>query len=206
MKNKKTLFAALVAALICMIPVSAKDNKVKNPGKNEVILIGRITVKTDYDMDFLAKTRGIADEAKNKPGQYVIPFAPEDPDDFSDDYEDFVEDNPSVVFTNGEFFYARYQVNKKTRNLKFDRAYKYYFFESSMSYIWLPFNFNIDVPAGVEAMYVGSFYFDTAAPDFVFKSIRLEDEYDEAKEFLDTVTKKSFNLYRADLKANPDKE
>ena len=79
MKNKKTLFAALVAALICMIPVSAKDNKVKNPGKNEVILIGRITVKTDYDMDFLAKTRGIADEAKNKPGQYVIPFAPEDP-------------------------------------------------------------------------------------------------------------------------------
>lgn len=202
MKNKMKFLAAAALCLF-VFPLSAETKKVNNPGKNEVILIGRITVKAHEDMNFIAETRGLTEEEKKGTATYAIPFAPEDLDDFDDDYEDFIDDNERTMFNEGEFFYALYKVNKKTRNLKFDGAYKYRFFGSEKTFIWLPFDFNVDVPEGVSAMYLGTFSFETSGNDFTFSKIRHIDEYDLAQEELNKVTKKHFDLYRATLKDNP---
>lgn len=204
MQNKIKFIAAACAVFFAM-PLFAKDKKVKNPGKNEVILIGRIVVKPEQDMNFYAQTRGLKEEEK-KASEYVIPFAPEDLDDFADDYEDFVDDNPKILYNDGEFFCARYKVNKKSRNLKFQDMLKYYFFGSYRTFIYLPFDFNVDVPKDVEAMYLGSFYFTTTGSDFTFKKVENIDEYDLAQDELNKVTKKKFELYRAHLKENQKEE
>ena len=203
--QNKIKFIAVICAVFFAMPLFAKDQKVKNPGKNEVILIGRIVVKPEEDMNFYAQTRGLKEEDK-KASQYGIPFAPEDLDDIDDDYEDFVDDNPKTIFEDGEFFCARYKVNKKSRNLKFENMIRYYFFGSQKTYIWLPFDFNVDVPKDAQAMYLGSFYFTTTGSDFSFKKIQNIDEYDLAKEELKKFTKKDFELYRAQLKDNPKEE
>ncbi|WP_407427108.1 hypothetical protein [Treponema sp.] len=204
--QNKIKFIAAFTALFFAVPLFAKDSKVKNPGKNEVILIGKIVVKPTEDMNFYAQTRGLKDEEKSKSASYHIPFAPEDPDDYDDDYEDFVDDNPKVIFEEGEFFYAKFKVNKKTRNLQFNGMTKYRFFGSDKTFVWVPFDFNVDVPKDVSAMYLGSFYFETEGQDFVFKNANHIDEYELAQEALDKVTKKHFDLYRADLKENPKEE
>jgi hypothetical protein len=205
MKTRISILS-LALCVLFVLPAFSADKKVGNPGKNDVILIGRIVVKSDADLNFIAKTRGVDEKYINDKPVYYIPFAPEDPDDYDDDYEDFVDDNPKVLFEDGEFFAARYKVNKKTRNLKFSGMVKYAFFGVQNSYIWLPFDFNIDVPEGVQAMYIGTFYFETAGYDFVFKKTSHVDEYELAQEALDKVTKKHFDLYRADLKENPKEE
>ncbi len=205
MKNKIRI-SAIFAVFLLALPVFAKDSKVKNPGKNEVILIGKIVVKPTEDMNFIAATRGLSDAEKESKAKYIIPFAPEDPNDVQDDYEDFIDDNPTISFEEGEFFCARYKVNKKTRNLKFEGASKYKFFGSERSFIWVPFDFNVDVPQGIEAMYIGSFYVETSGNDFTITKINHVDEYELAQEALDKVTKKHFDLYRADLKENPKDE
>ncbi|MBQ4377617.1 MAG: hypothetical protein II821_00250 [Treponema sp.] len=206
MRNK-IKFIAVICAVFLAGQAFAKDAKIKNPGKNEVILVGRIVVKTEQDMNFYATTRGLKEEEK-KAAKYNIPFAPEDLDDIDDDYEDFVEDNPKIIFEEGEFFVARYKVDKKTRNLKFVNVPKYRFFGSEKTFIYIPFDYNVDVPKGVEAMYIGSFYYTTTGSDFVFSKINRVDEYELAQEALDKMTKKHFDLYRADsnLKENPKEE
>lgn len=205
MQNKIKILA-VISAFLFVFPLSADIKKLNNPGKNEVILIGRITVKANEDMNFVAETRGLTDKEKEGKANYAIPFAPEDPDDFDDDYEDFVDDNPKTIFNEGEFFYAVYKVNNKTRNLKFDGAYKYRFFGSEKTFIWIPFDFNVDVPKGTSAMYLGTFSFETSGNDFTFTKVRHLDEYELAQDELNKVTKKHFDLYRADLKDNPDTE
>ena len=197
-------FGTIFAIFLLALPIFAKDDKLKNPGKNEVILVGRVVVKTEENMEFYAKTRGIAET--EKPSTYAIPFAPEDPNDYDDDYEDFVDDNQKQVFNDGEFFYAVYKVNKKTRNMKFDGMSRYKFFGTNKAFIYIPFDFNLDVPEGIPAVYLGSFYFTTTGSNFTFKSIDHIDEYELAQEALDKVTKKHFDLYRADLKENPKEE
>ncbi len=208
--QNKIRFLALFIAFLFVLPLSAKEKKLSNPGKNEVILIGRITVKAKEDMNFIAQTRGLTEEEKNSKSKYAIPyFSPtekdvkDDYEDYNDDFEDFKDDNPKIVFEEGEFFYAVYKVDKKTRNLKFDSPRKYFFFGSEKTFIWLPFDFNIDVPKDVSAMYIGTFSYETVGNDFVFNKIQHLDEYDLAQEELDKVTKKHFDLYRATLKDNP---
>ncbi|MCR5218928.1 hypothetical protein [Treponema sp.] len=197
----KVKFIILAASLFASASLFADDPKVKNPGKNEVIIVGRVVVTPKEDMEFIADTRKVAEEDRGKAGTYHIPFAPEDPDDFDDDLEDFDDDNKKVFFSDGEFFYARYQVNSKTRNLRFPAVFRYYFFDSIDTAIYLPFDINVDVPKGVSAMYIGSFYYTTTGNDFMV-SCNHVDEYDLAQEFLDKVTKKHFDLYRADIKEN----
>lgn len=204
MRNK-IKFIAVICAVFLAGQAFAKDDKIKNPGKNEVILIGRIIVKPEEDMNFYATTRGVKEEEK-KVAIYNLPFAPEDPDDIDDDYEDFVEDNPKLLFEEGEFFCARYKVNKKTRNLKFINLIKYRFFGSEKTFIYIPFDYNVDVPKDVKAIYLGSFYFTTTGSDFTFKKMNHVDEYELAQEALDKVTKQHFDLYRGDLKENPREE
>ena len=205
MKTRISILS-LALCVLFVLPAFSADKKLSNPGKNEVILIGRIMVKSDADFNFIAKTRGVNEKYLNDKPTYHIPFAPEDENDYDDDYEDFVDDNPKVVFEDGEFFAAVYKVNKKTRNLKFSGMLKYAFFGVKNSFIWLPFDFNIDVPQDVKAMYLGSFYFETTGTDFVFKKTAHPDEYELAQEALDKVTKKHYDLYRADLKDNPKEE
>lgn len=201
MQNKIKIIAAICAVFLAG-QAFAKDEKIKNPGKNEVILVGRIVVKPEEDMNFYAATRGLKDDEK-KTATYSIPFAPEDLDDIDDDYDDFLANNPKTIFEEGEFFCARYKVNNKTRNLKFINLIKYCFFGSDRTFIYLPFDYNVDVPKDVQAIYLGSFYFTTTGSDFTFKKINHVDEYELAQAALDKVTKKHFDLYRGNLKENP---
>lgn len=205
MKNKIT-FLTVLAALLFTVPLYAKDGKIENPEKNEVIIIGRISVKAKQDMNFYAQTRGVKDSEKENRSTYQIPFALDDSKDSDKNLLEFVKANPKLYFNDGEFFYARYKVDKKTRNLKFKSATEYYFFNSGKTFIYLPFDFNIDVPKDVQAMYVGSFYFETSGNDFIFTKINHVDEYELAQDELNKVTKKQFDLYRADLKENLEQQ
>ncbi len=206
MKNKIKFISALLAVLIAgqsFAKDSKEVKKIKKVGKNEVIVVGRIAVTPEEDMDFYAKTRGIKDDEKNA-DSYKIPisvFALSD----DDEWEDFIEKN-KMTFDKGEFFYAVYKFDKKTRNIEFRTIIEYAFFGSVRTLIYIPFNFNVDVPENVKAIYIGSFYYKTTGSDFTLKNFSHVDEYELAQEALDKVTKEHYQLYRADLKDNASEE
>lgn len=205
MKNKFG-FIALLALLFAAIPAFSEDEKIKEPGKNEVVLVGKFVVKASQDMDFIAKTRNLSNEEKKGRANYTLPFAPVDMDDIRDDYDDFKKANKKLDFDEGQFFYATFKVNKKTRNLEFVYPVKYRFFGSEKTFIYIPFDFNIDIPEGIQAAYIGSFYCETKGKDFAFSSIKNVDEYDAAQEALNRVAEKKLRLYRANIKENIHEE
>lgn len=207
MKNKIKFISALLAVLIAgqsFAKDSKEVEKIKKVGKNEVIVVGRISVTPEEDMEFYAKTRGVREDEK-KTDSYNVPYSMLALSD-TDEYVDFLEKNPKISFEKGEFFYAVYKFDKKTRNIQFENATEYTFFGSLKTFIYIPFNYNVDVPENVKAIYIGSFYYKTTGSDFTLKNFSHVDEYELAQEALDKVTKEHYTLYRADLKENASEE
>ncbi len=206
MKNRIKIMLLSVFTLLIM-PLSAEKKlpeKIKSPNKNEVIVVGKISVKPKENMNFFAETRGLSEEEKKTPNTYFVPFTPLVSGKYDDEFLEFIMRNPSVIFTDGDFFCACYKMKSGSRNLKFEGATKYSFFGNDKTFIWLPFDFNIDVPKDVKAVYIGSFYYETSGNDFTLTNFKHVDEYELAQEALDKMSEKHFDLYRADLKENVD--
>lgn len=203
MKKIFAVFAFALAILVSDGQIFAAGGKFSTPKNDEVILIGKISVTPEENMDFVAETRGLSDILKSEQGTYYLPFASKKDKSFEKDYENFKKTNWKQQFNDGEFFYAVYKLNKSTRNMKFNCLSAYWFFNSPNAAIYLPFDFNFDVPEGVKAVYIGSFSFTTTGDNFAIKSVKTRDEYEAAQKVLDSVTEEHYDLYRPYIKENP---
>lgn len=203
MKKFISVFAFFCALFMTSEQIFAAGGKLNKPKNDEVILIGKISVTPEENMDFYAESRGLSDVLKSKNGTYYLPFASKKDKSFEKDYENFKKTNWKQQFNDGEFFYATYKLNKSSRNMKFNCLSAYWFFGSPNTFIYLPFDFNFDVPEEVKAVYIGSFSFTTTGDNFAIKSVKTRDEYEAAQKVLDSVTEEHYDLYRPYIKENP---
>ena len=197
----KTRVICAALMLLCATGAFAADKKkIANPSSKQVILVGKVSVKADEDMDFIATTRGLTEQERLEGHTYKMPFVPGSTFTRAIIKESEKFEKQQTVYSDGEFFCLVYNLNKK-RNISFEKM-NYYFFNSEKSYIRLPLDFNFDVPEDVSAVYVGNLNFSVTGDDFVISSAGVTDDYEAAQEVLDSMTKKHFDLYRADLAEN----
>jgi hypothetical protein len=212
MKNK-ILFAVVIFCTYAIFSVSANEfsyainsvlsleamedvsedksqhEKIAMPGKSDVLIVGRISVKADEDMQFYAKTRNVNPENLTKDAVLLIS---------ADD------ESQRQIYTDGEFFFVKYRL-PKNRHIQFDSV-PYYFFADKKTSLILPMGFSIDVPKDVNYVYIGSFTYNITGDDFTVKNITVSDEYDQAQQLADKITgKNNIELCRVELKAYDEK-
>jgi hypothetical protein len=208
MKNK-ILFAVVIFCTCSIFSVSANEfsyainsvlnleamedvsedkrqhEKIAMPGKSDVLIVGRISVKADEDMQFYAKTRNVNPENLENDAVLLISAS---------------DESQRQIYTDGEFFFVKYRL-PKNRHIQFDSV-PYYFFADKKTSLILPLEFSIDVPKNVNYVYIGSFTYNITGDDFTIKNITVSDEYDQAQQLADKITeKKDIELCRVDLKA-----
>lgn len=171
-----------------------QHKKMPLPGKSEVLVVGRIIVKAEEDMDFYAKTRGVKAENFTKQSVISIPMY-YDEKEVSKDWAK----SQRQIYSDGEFFFVKYDM-PRNRNMQFG-AIPYYFFSDRKTQIYLPLDFSFDVPKGVNYVYIGTFTYTVTGDDFTIKNVKVTDEYDQAMEAVKTqFPKKDILLSRVDLK------
>ena len=67
MKNKT---AIIVTALLCLCTVIFATEKVQEPGKNQVLLVGKVSLLKDLDRDFYIQTLGLDPSLRDKNHTY----------------------------------------------------------------------------------------------------------------------------------------
>jgi len=167
----------------------SQHEKIAMPGKSDVLIVGRISVKADEDMQFYAKTRNVNPENLGKDAVLLISAS---------------DDSQRQIYTDGEFFFVKYRL-PKNRHIQFDSV-PYYFFADKKTSLILPLGFSIDVPKDVNYVYIGSFTYNITGDDFTVKNITVSDEYDQAQQLTDKITgKNNIELCRVELKAYDEK-
>ncbi len=202
MKNRLLAFCVLFITLAGSL--SAKSNFLKEPKKNEVILVGKISFSTDQDKNFLYESREVPENyRKNYKNLITMPFC-------SPKYKVVEEGQNPFLFTikssemqkfqaqawvlDGEYFFVKYELNKE-RTVYLDTALLFV----NASYLLpvrLPLEMKITVPEGEKFLYIGDYEFK--ATGFAFELTRkVKDNFDEAQAALDNKTEVKYSLCRA---------
>lgn len=171
-----------------------QHSKYSFPSKKEVFIVGRITVKSDEDMSFFAKTRAVLEENLTKKNSFVIPMYY----DSSEVDKDWAK-SQRQLYEDGEFFFVKYDM-PKDRIMRFG-SISYYYFSDAKTMLRLPLDFSFEVPKDVNYVYIGSFTYTITGDDFTIKNVAVKDEYDEAQEAFNKIAgKKNAKLSRVTLK------
>ena len=197
MKNK-TIFIA--AALLCLCAATFATEKVKEPGKNQVLLVGKVSLLKDLDRDFYIQTLGLDPSLRAK--NHVYGFLP-------DPRLDIISVPIDTVL--GDYFFIPVKINKSGRfslngffvflfsegEKKIDVAGRVYL--ARARHIFLPFGMDVPVSSENRYVYVGSYTYSFAGDNFVVDGIKQKDEFDEAQALLNQKLGKNVQLTRAVL-------
>ena len=205
MKNRIIIFTIILFAANLAF---AKPKFIEEPKKNEVTLVGRITFKTDMDRDWLMGAVGLSEDLRNYQDIYVMPFASA--------YSKVVEEGESVWLkgndkakdilkfeeqawgVNGGYFFVKYELGKE-RTVYLNSA-TVFIGASYLLPVLLPLNLRITVPEDEKFLYIGDYTFN--AKGFAFElTASVTDEFEAAQLALNSVTKKEYQLSRA----NPER-
>lgn len=162
-----------------------------NPKKGVCCYVGKIIVNFDKNMDrdFIYQTRAVSEKLRNRPDR----FYPQ------------VGAGPEYTFNFGENFCLGTYTNKE-RKLRLSK-YTCYISGSRKAHFPLPLYLEAEVPEGEGVVYLGTVIYDVSSEDFTIKSIRVVDEYDEAREYLTGISgKKQYDLCRVEWKPYEPKE
>ncbi len=178
--------------LLCgTIAVCAKEQPLKEPGKNQVMLVGRLSLLRELNNDFYSKTLGIGEKNKNKRHTYGFQIVP--------------RGNLQTVSMGtilGDYFFITVKIPKNGR-FPLDGFYIFLFSEGerepSAHFIFLPFGMDVPVSSENRYVYVGSYTYSFAGDNFVVDGIKQKDEFDEAQALLNQKLGKNVQLTRAVL-------
>ena len=183
----------------------AQSSKIK-VDSNKIIVVGRINVVFDEDRDFIFQTRGLEDSQKEKTDGYSVPYISDPNDPLGANWSKYLKEN-DTEYDIGDFFMVSFRRPKKGENvLSFRSAFPMYFFCDSRAKIYLPLPsyFDVDIPDGVDAIYLGTFNYYVTGDNFTISDFQLVDEYDLAQEELDRSLGKHCDMARAVLKVIED--
>lgn len=189
---KKFIFTLFLISLI--IPVFSQELKLKKPGKNEVIFLGKINVVYDGDRDLIPAYRGYTMEEAEETDKIILPVPFNNTLRSASSYSK----NKTMVFSANNFFAGLYSLDKDTRSAMFNTI-DYYFNGMKPSYVVLPYNISIIVPEEAEAVYLGTFTYYLTGDNFSLVDVEITDEYDLAQEELNRMTGQEYLLYRGNV-------
>ncbi|MCR5284705.1 MAG: hypothetical protein K6D95_03825 [Treponema sp.] len=179
MKKNFVLFGLLAFVLSAQLfAADVKAGSVKAPGKGKVILVGRVSLKKDFDFKARALALGYGEKAASTPVKYCI-------GDASVGTQSYELSEP---------FYYTVKVEK-------DGTVKLPYFHvvvAGYEYFRLPCAAKVTVPEGSSYVYVGNFEYDL---DYALRvaGFKHYDEFDKAEEWINTATGKECNLIRAEF-------
>lgn len=206
MKNK---YAAVFLFLLCTVSLTfAQNEKIKEPGKNQVMLVGRVSMLQDIDRDFYIKTLDLDPELRDK--NHVYGFLP------NPKYDDLVSVPIDTVI--GDYFFVSVKIPKNGRfplkgffvflftdgEKKIDIAGNIYIARSR--HIYLPFGMDVQVSSENRYVYIGSYTYSFAGDNFMVDDVQRRDEFDEAQDILNVRLGKEVPLTRAVLLEPEEKE
>ena len=203
-------FLLFLIILFTSIFLSA-DTKLPKLKSKEVVIVGKINVHVpEEELKFYAKSWGVTDFSA--PDKYEI---------YNYNYKDVVLGRVTVLFqssdwihyTNDElyvcseddYFLSKREIKDKTK-LKAESPVKWHFYGSEDFTIYIPFTFEADIPQGKKYIYVGDFDYYLDGSDFHVIKVTVKDNYDSAKEAIETLFGQTIDLYKAQLKPLKDDE
>ena len=165
------------------------------PGEDEILLVGRVTVQTKMNMEFLAKSRNLKQKDLENKDIYTAPLYKSryfvDPAGIHHDY---------TMFTAGDYFYMSYPL-PDDRHIELRQLY-YYFYGNRKLATLLPVAINFDIPEDAKALYLGDFSYTVEGDDFAVTGMELGDSLEQAQKALDAACKNHYTLQKADWKDN----
>ena len=179
----------------------AQNSKLK-VDSSKIIVVGRVNVVFDEDRDFIFKTRGLDEAQKDKTDGYSVPYIADPSDPLGANWSKYLKENVTD-YDIGDFFIVSYRKPKKGENiLRFRSAFPMYFFCDARAKIYLPLPsyFDVDIPDGVDALYLGTFNYYVTGDNFTITDFEHIDEYDLAQEELDRALGTHCDMARAILK------
>lgn len=186
MKLNKIVLS-IIAALLCFAAVYADDieaGSIKEPGKNKVVLIGRVSFKTPIDIEARRATMGGDIKAirignKEKKNLYTIKDA-----------------GLLQAWELEEPFYYTEKVEKDgTVTIRYSRCT---LFGNPYVYFDLPMGVKVAIPEEAKYVYVGNFEYDL---DYALRIVGFNhiDEFDLAQKQINRATGKDVELVRGEL-------
>lgn len=189
MKLNKIVLS-IIATLVCFSEIYAIDviaGSVKEPGRNKVVLVGRVSFKTPIDIE--ARREGLLKDRKSvllwrkeMEHFYYIP--------------DFSGKNGDGIWGLEEPFYCTAKVEKDgTVSINYTTCV---LFSITEAYFYLPMNVKVAIPEGAKYVYVGNFEYDL---DYALRVVDVNhyDEYDLAQQQINRATGKDVELVRGEL-------
>lgn len=157
-----------------------KEGSVKKPGRNKVVLVGRVSYKTPLDFSDYAKSFDSAYDRKNvksKPHVYCI----------NDTKETWEIEEP--------FYYTtKVMINGKA-SIEYSSTS---IFGNPIAYFELPMKVRVKVPKDAKFVYIGNFQYEL---DYALRVVGFNhyDEFDKAQEQINRATGKEVELVRGEL-------
>ena len=189
----------VVFATVLSVFAATKKSSVK-VDDNKIIVVGRVNVIYDENREFIKATRGISDkDAEGKADTYVVPYCVDSADNFGNNQSKYVKDN-QTEYPIGDFFIVQFKKLKNSDKLVYRNYMNMYFYGNTNAKIYLPFDFYVDVPEDVTAIYLGTFTYHVTGDNFTISNWVVSDEYDLAQEELNRLVGEPVELYRAQLK------
>lgn|GEM_PF-780011 len=189
--RKCILYALFMLATV--IPLSAKKK-----GGNEVILVGKVTVVSNLNMDFIARSRRLTQEDMNTSDMYKAPlFSASDNIDMKIKSSMYlIPENPGRGFKNGEYFCMKYMFPEHRR---VELLYiPYFFFNRGNLRTDLPLHIHFDVAEGEKALYIGDFTYTVEGDDFDVTGMQVSYNPADAQAALNAATGTQYELHKAD--------
>lgn len=134
----------------------------KRPGKGNVIIVGKVVLTTDENLDFLAKTRDVCEENLKNASVFTMPY------------------QNDQFYADGECFFLEYDIDNDTDCVEFRQNAVYYFFADKKTELYLPLGFKIKIPEKAEYVYIGTLNYKITGDNFSIASVIAVDEYDDA--------------------------
>lgn len=205
----KKLIKILIAGAVLLstgFSAFAQSSKLTKIDSNKIIVVGKINVIYDEDREFIFKTRGVDEKLIDNPDTYTVPYIYDKNDTFAKNEIKYYKEN-QTEYPVGDFFMVQYNIPKKgDKVLQFRYRYDMYYYGSrnAQLFLYLPAWYDVDIPDGVEALYLGTFNYYVTGDNFTIDSIERVDEFDLAQEELDRVLGTHVDMARAVLKVVED--
>ena len=174
-KNNRLILSLIAFGFLAISAgFAAEPDYFVAPGKQSVMLIGRIVVRDNLNIPFYSKSFNVD---------------PSQPHTFTMGIEYILYkklgwmEKRQYTFANGDFFFQTNELDK--RRMVAINAIRFEFWSNDKTSIYLPLSVKLAVPVGIRYLYIGSFYY-TVDNNFAI-TVKNVDEFDQVRELLKTI-------------------
>lgn len=196
MKKRFLVFAVIAAAIITDAFAGIPKFKLK---KNEIAIITKVSVTTESNMDFFHKTFDCTEEDIARNNNYFLPIVFPKKGTYNRAYIEWFEEVEEAE--DGQYCVSVYTL-PANRTVYFTSGIRYLYHKLNQMDISLPTYFKVQIPEGVNCVYIGDLNYTVAGDRFETTNRTITDTFDDAVEFLKTVPGlEKETLCRAELNA-----